>query len=75
MKCMHDFNAPGYYDGTDRGNEREELELLKEKILARKSLESKGGAVAGWLKAERKLQESVGLCDGQCQNDTLSVSL
>ncbi|OAX37524.1 hypothetical protein K503DRAFT_783560 [Rhizopogon vinicolor AM-OR11-026] len=57
---MYEFNAPGYYDGTDRGNEGEELERLKEKIIEdRRGWEGEGGAVAGWLKAERKLQESI----------------
>ncbi|OAX36317.1 FAD/NAD(P)-binding domain-containing protein [Rhizopogon vinicolor AM-OR11-026] len=46
---MYEFNTPGYYDGTDRGNEGEE------------GSEGDGGAIAGWLKAERKLQESVTL--------------
>ncbi|OAX33431.1 FAD/NAD(P)-binding domain-containing protein [Rhizopogon vinicolor AM-OR11-026] len=59
MRCMHDFDALGHYDGTDRGNEQEQLELLKGKILERRGWESKGGAIAGWLKAERKLQESI----------------
>jgi len=61
---MYDFDASGYYNGTDRGNEREELDVLKEKILEGRGWESEGGPVAGWLKAERKLQESVlGLCN------------
>jgi salicylate hydroxylase len=64
---MKYFDAPGYYDDTDRGNEREELELLKEKILERRDWESDGSAVAGWLKAEWKLQESIGLRNGRCE--------
>lgn len=56
------FNAPGYYDGTDRGNEQEELKHLQEKLL--NQLSGEGGAVAEWLKAERMLQEYVGLCHG-----------
>jgi salicylate hydroxylase len=68
---MYEFDAPGYYDGTDRGNEGEELELLKEKIVEdQRGWDGEGGAVAGWLRAERKLQESVGLCNGRCENDT-----
>ncbi|KAG1871765.1 hypothetical protein DFJ58DRAFT_652377, partial [Suillus subalutaceus] len=56
---MFDFRAPGYYDGTDRGNEREEMEILKEKIVDLWDWESKGegGAVAEWEKAERQLRE------------------
>ncbi|OAX31447.1 FAD/NAD(P)-binding domain-containing protein [Rhizopogon vinicolor AM-OR11-026] len=69
MGYMYEFDAPGYYDGTDRGNEREELELLKEKILERRGWESDDGAFSGWLKAEGKLQESVGLRNGRCEND------
>ncbi|OAX31983.1 FAD/NAD(P)-binding domain-containing protein [Rhizopogon vinicolor AM-OR11-026] len=67
MGCMKDLDVSGYYDGTDRGNEREELDLLKEKILEARDWQSDGGAVAGWLKAERKLQESVGLRNGRCE--------
>ncbi|KAG1845154.1 hypothetical protein F4604DRAFT_211000 [Suillus subluteus] len=56
---LFDFHAPGYYDGTDRGNEREEMEILKEKIVDQWDWESKGegGAVAEWEKAERQLRE------------------
>lgn len=57
---MLQFNLPGYYDGTDRGNEQEELKLLQEKIS--NQLKWEGSAVAEWLKAERMLQENIGLC-------------
>ncbi|KAG1871764.1 hypothetical protein DFJ58DRAFT_762287 [Suillus subalutaceus] len=67
---MFDFHAPGYYDGTDRGNEREEMEILKEKIVDQWNWESKGegGAVAEWEKAERQLQE--GSYNGGYENGT-----
>ncbi|KAG1818113.1 uncharacterized protein BJ212DRAFT_1446574 [Suillus subaureus] len=67
---MYDFRAPGYYDGTDRGNGREEMEVLKEKILDQWHWESKGegGTVAEWEKAERQLQE--GSCNGGYENGT-----
>jgi salicylate hydroxylase len=57
---MYEFDAPGYYDDTNRGNEQEELELLKKKILDQFGWEGEGGAVAEWLDAERKLKESLG---------------
>ncbi|KAG0704178.1 hypothetical protein DFH29DRAFT_393929 [Suillus ampliporus] len=62
---MVEFRLPGYYDGTDRGNEREEMEVLKEKILGQWGWEREGGGIAQWLQAERQLQESVGLCNGR----------
>ncbi|KAG1752195.1 hypothetical protein EDB19DRAFT_1903578 [Suillus lakei] len=56
---MYGFCAPGYYDGTDRGNEREEMEILKEKSMDQWNWEreGEGGAVAEWVKAESQLQE------------------
>ncbi|OAX31985.1 hypothetical protein K503DRAFT_750304 [Rhizopogon vinicolor AM-OR11-026] len=75
MRCMYEFDAPGYYDGTDQGNEREELELLKEKDLEGRGWENKGGPITGWLKAERKLQESVGFCNCRYEKDGSSCSL
>lgn len=56
---MYEFCAPGYYDGTNRGNEREEMEILKEKILDQWNWQDKGegGAVAEWEQAKRQLQE------------------
>jgi salicylate hydroxylase len=67
---MYDFRAPGYYDGTDRGNEREEMEILKEKIINQWDWVSKGegGPVAEWEKAERQLQE--GSRNGGYENGT-----
>jgi salicylate hydroxylase len=64
----YNFCAPGYYDGTDRGNEREEMEILKEKIIDQWGWESEGegGAVAQWVKAEKQLQE--GSYNGGCEN-------
>ena len=64
MGDMYQFSAPGYYDGMDRGSEREELELLKDKILELRNWLG-DGVVAEWLKAERKLRESVGLCNSR----------
>ncbi|KAG2126583.1 hypothetical protein DEU56DRAFT_959331 [Suillus clintonianus] len=58
---MYDFFSPGYHDGTDRGNEQEEREVLKRKIVDQWNWAGEGGAVAEWLKAERQLQENVGL--------------
>ncbi|KAG2366450.1 hypothetical protein BDR07DRAFT_1396005 [Suillus spraguei] len=54
---MYDFCALGYYDGIDRGNEREEMEILKEKIIDQWDWEGEGegGAVAEWVKADRQL--------------------
>jgi salicylate hydroxylase len=65
---MYDFCAHGYYDGTNRGNEREEMEILKEKILDQWDWQDKGegGAVAEWEQAKRQLQE--GSCNGGCGN-------
>ncbi|OAX42230.1 hypothetical protein K503DRAFT_683764, partial [Rhizopogon vinicolor AM-OR11-026] len=62
MGDMFEFDAPGYYDGVDRQNEREALELLKDEILELRRWRGEG-AIAEWLQAERKLQESVGLCN------------
>lgn len=62
---MYDFCALG----TDRGNEQEEMEILKEKIvdlLESWVNEGEGGAVAEWVKAERQLQE--GSYSGRCEN-------
>jgi len=70
---MFDFAMPEYYDGTDKGNEEEELEILKEKILGQWNWESEGGPLVEWLEAERKLQESVGLCNAPCENDTTAL--
>lgn len=61
---MYNFCAPGYYDGTDRGNEREEMEILKEKIIDQWDWENKfegeeGGAVAEFERAERQLQDGI----------------
>ncbi|KAG2131627.1 hypothetical protein DEU56DRAFT_452975 [Suillus clintonianus] len=50
---------------TDRENAQAELEILKEKILAQLQWEDKDDAVGEWLEAERKLQESVGVTNGQ----------
>ncbi|KAG1888349.1 hypothetical protein F4604DRAFT_1092037 [Suillus subluteus] len=65
---MYDFRAPGYYDGIDRGNEREEMEILKEKIIDHWDWQSQGegSAVAQWVKAERQLQEDS--YNGGCEN-------
>ncbi|KAG2035547.1 hypothetical protein BDR03DRAFT_1012407 [Suillus americanus] len=65
---MYHFCAPGYYDGTDRGNEREEMEILKKKIIDQWDWESEGegSAVAQWVKAERQLQE--GSYNGGCEH-------
>ncbi|KAG1802032.1 uncharacterized protein HD556DRAFT_790950 [Suillus plorans] len=62
---VYDFCALG----TDRDNEQEEMEILKEKIvdlLESWVSEGEGGAVAEWVKAERQLQE--GLYSGRCEN-------
>ena len=56
---IYQFNLPGYYDGTDQGNEREELEILQKMIMS--NSESQGSAIAEWQQAERNLQESVAL--------------
>jgi len=53
------FNLPGYYNGTDQGNEREELEILQEMIMNHS--EGQGNAITEWQQAERNLQESVAL--------------
>ncbi|KAG0707085.1 hypothetical protein DFH29DRAFT_1066512 [Suillus ampliporus] len=49
-------------------DEREVLEIQKEKILEQWKWEENIGAVAQWSEAERKLQESVGGGTGQCEN-------
>ncbi|KAG1745182.1 hypothetical protein EDB19DRAFT_1906310 [Suillus lakei] len=63
---MYNFCSPGYYDGTDQGNEREEREILKGKIIDLRDWAAEGGAVAEWVKAERQLQE--GLCHEPHEN-------
>jgi salicylate hydroxylase len=59
---MYQFNMPGYYDGTDQGNERGELEILQEMIISHIESYGQGSAIDEWQQAERKLQENVGLC-------------
>ncbi|KAG1737522.1 uncharacterized protein EDB91DRAFT_1249645 [Suillus paluster] len=56
---MFEFCLPGYYEGTDRSNEREEMEILKEKLTDQWGWEREGGAVTEWLQAERQLQANV----------------
>lgn len=56
---MLQFCLPGYYDGTDRGNTREEMEILKENILDQWDWEGEGSAVAEWVRAESQLQEDL----------------
>ncbi|KAG1752199.1 hypothetical protein EDB19DRAFT_1627833 [Suillus lakei] len=63
---MYDFYSPGDHDGTDRGNEREQREIMKGKITDRWNWAGESGAVAEWLKAEKQLQE--GLCHGRHEN-------
>lgn len=68
---MLDFDAPSAHGG----NVQEELDILKEKILAQWEWEGVGGAVADWLEAERKMRESIGVSNRECENDaSLSVS-
>ncbi|KAG1737520.1 uncharacterized protein EDB91DRAFT_1249644 [Suillus paluster] len=57
---MFDFRLPGYYDGTERSNEREEMDILKERLTGQWGWERERecGGVAQWLQAERQLQES-----------------
>src|SRR5882757_6703940 len=43
---MYRFNMPGYYDGTDQGNERGELEILQEMINNQFDSYGQGSAVA-----------------------------
>lgn len=52
------FCLPGYYDGSDRGNMREEIEILKEKIMDQWGWEGEG-TVAQWVQAESKLREDL----------------
>ncbi|OAX34942.1 FAD/NAD(P)-binding domain-containing protein [Rhizopogon vinicolor AM-OR11-026] len=59
---MYQFNMPGYYDGTDQGNERGEMEILQKMINNQFDSYGQGSAVAELRQAERSLQESVGLC-------------
>jgi salicylate hydroxylase len=62
------FNEPGYYDGTDKGNAREELQILAEVMTDNLESQYQNGAIVGWKRAERILQESVGLCN-DCYKD------
>ncbi|KAJ8597701.1 hypothetical protein M405DRAFT_296659 [Rhizopogon salebrosus TDB-379] len=64
--CLLQFSMHGHYDGTDRGNEREGLEILKELITRQHDNDGKGGVIAEWLEAEKKLRESAGLCNDCC---------
>ena len=41
-RYMFEFNLPGSYDGTDRKNERDDMEILKEKILGQFGWEGEG---------------------------------
>ncbi|KAG2065115.1 hypothetical protein BDR04DRAFT_1175928, partial [Suillus decipiens] len=43
---MLQFCLPGYYDGTDRGNMREETEILKENIIDQWGWKGEGSAVS-----------------------------
>lgn len=65
---MYNFCAPGYYDGTNRGTEREEMVILREKILDQWDWQGKGegSAVAEWERAKRQLQECS--YNGGCEN-------
>lgn len=64
--CLLQFSMHGHYDGTDRGNEREGLEILKELITRQHDNDGKGGVIAEWLEAEKKLRASAGLCNDCC---------
>jgi salicylate hydroxylase len=59
---MYQFNMPGCYDGTDRGNERGELEILHQMIMSNFESRDQGSAVAQWQQAEKRLRESTGMC-------------
>jgi len=60
------FEEPGYYNGSDHGNEREELDILAELITSHfGNSQGQHGAIAGWQEAERNLKESV-----RCRKDT-----
>ncbi|KAG1819184.1 uncharacterized protein BJ212DRAFT_1298430 [Suillus subaureus] len=52
------------FDISSAANVQEELEIRKEQLLAQWEWESKDSPVTEWLKAERKLQESIGVSNG-----------
>ncbi|KAG2134803.1 hypothetical protein DEU56DRAFT_913583 [Suillus clintonianus] len=63
---MVDIEPPS--TDEDNAHVQANLDTQKEKVLAQFDWASKGGAVAEWLEAERKFQESIGLTDGQYEN-------
>jgi len=65
---MYQFDAPGYYDGTDRGNERKELEILQERIISHIESYGEGSAIAEWQQVESNLRGSL---RNDCKNDVL----
>ncbi|OAX42236.1 FAD/NAD(P)-binding domain-containing protein [Rhizopogon vinicolor AM-OR11-026] len=76
---MYQLDAPRQYDDTDGGNEQEEpLHILKEKILGivgEEGWESEdNGPIAGWLQAEKKLEEMYVCAVGASENHDDSVA-
>ena len=63
MGFMCQFNIPGVCDGTDRANERGEMEVLKEMILSSFDDNDQGSAVVEWKEAERNLKEKLVSCN------------
>lgn len=66
MGHMYQFDAPGYNDGTDRGNERRELEILQERMIRHIESSGEGSVIAEWKQVERNLQGSL---RNDCKND------
>ena len=60
---MCQFNMPGLCDGTDRANERREMEVLQDMILSSLDDNDQGSAVVEWQEAERNLKERLGSCN------------
>ncbi|KAH7907400.1 hypothetical protein BJ138DRAFT_1116725 [Hygrophoropsis aurantiaca] len=57
---MYDFLAPGYFDGLDRTNEKEELERLHQAIITQWEWQMKEGFIEQWAEAEKLLKKSSG---------------
>ncbi|KAH7915888.1 hypothetical protein BJ138DRAFT_1169596 [Hygrophoropsis aurantiaca] len=56
---MIDFLAPGYFDGIDLSNEKEDLERLHQAAVHQWDWQSRDGSIGEWLEAEKRLEESI----------------
>ncbi|KAH7915880.1 hypothetical protein BJ138DRAFT_1109221 [Hygrophoropsis aurantiaca] len=56
---MTNFLAPGYFDGIDLSNEKEDLERLHQALLKQWAWQVRDGSIEEWVEAEKQLKESV----------------